>query len=41
MLPCAVYVFGFGDIGVCAFVNTYFYIFIVVLVGLNLEPSFD
>ena len=34
-LPCAVSVFGFGDVGVCGalfVVNTYFYIFIVVLV---------
>ena len=34
-LPCAVSVFGFGNVGVCGalfVVNTYFYIVIVVLV---------
>ena len=40
-LFCAVSVFGFGHVGVCGVlfvVNTYFYIFIVVLVCVNLEP---
>ena len=40
-LPSAVSVFGFGHVGVCGalfVVNTYFYIFIVVLVCVNLEP---
>ena len=41
-LSCAVSVFGFGNVGVCGalfVVNTYFYIFfIVVLVWVNLEP---
>ena len=43
-LPCAVSVFGFRDVGVCGaifVVNTYFYIFIVVLVWVNLEPYVD
>ena len=38
-LPCAVFVFAFGDVGVCGalfVVNTYLYIFIVVL-----EPQVD
>ena len=41
MLPSAVSVFGFGHVGVCGalfVVNTYFYIFIVVLVWIKFEP---
>ena len=35
VLPCAVSIFGFGDVGICGalfIANTYFCIFIVVLV---------